>query len=41
MKNRTLRATDADWTFGTGPELAGTAAALVLFLYGRAGVPGS
>lgn len=41
VKNRTLRATDADWEFGNGPELPGTAAALVLFLYGRAGVPGS
>jgi hypothetical protein len=40
VKNRTLRATDADWQFGTGPEMPGTAAALVLFLYGRAGVPG-
>ena len=40
IKNRTLRATDADWSFGSGPELPGTAAALVLFLYGRTGVPG-
>lgn len=40
VKNRTLRASDADWEFGTGPELAGSAADIVLFLYGRAGVPG-
>ena len=39
VKNRTIRATDAGWEFGSGPELAGTAAAIVLFLYGRAGVP--
>jgi hypothetical protein len=39
IKNRTLRATDADWDFGSGPELRGSAAAIVLFLYGRAGVP--
>jgi hypothetical protein len=39
VKNRTLHATDADWEFGTGPALRGTAAELVLFLYGRAGVP--
>ncbi len=41
ISNRTLRASDADWSFGTGPELVGTASALVLFLYGRAGVPDS
>lgn len=40
VKRRTIRATDAGWEFGNGPELAGTAAAIVLFLYGRAGVPG-
>jgi hypothetical protein len=40
VRHRTIRATDADWAFGTGPELAGTAAAIVRFLYGRAGVPG-
>jgi hypothetical protein len=41
VKNRTLRATDAEWEFGTGPALSGTAAELVLFLSGRGGVPGS
>lgn len=41
IRGRTLRATDAGWEFGSGPELAGTARELVLFLYGRAGVPGS
>jgi uncharacterized protein (TIGR03083 family) len=38
-KNRiagvTLRATDADWTYGTGPEAAGTAIAVVLAMTGR------
>lgn len=41
IRNRTLRARDADWEFGTGPEMIGSASELVLFLYGRAGVPGS
>jgi hypothetical protein len=40
INNRTVRASDADWSFGSGPEFTGTAAELVLFLYGRAGVPG-
>jgi hypothetical protein len=40
VRHRTIRATDAGWEFGAGPELAGTAAAIVRFLYGRAGVPG-
>lgn len=40
ISNRTLTATDAEWSFGSGPEIAGTAAELVLFLDGRAGVPG-
>ena len=39
IKNRTLRATDAGWDLGSGPELRGSASALVLFLSGRAGVP--
>ena len=33
---RTLVAADADWRVGRGPELEGTAAGIVLFLYGRA-----
>ena len=41
VRGRTLKATDAGWELGTGPELAGTARELVLFLYGRAGLPGS
>ena len=41
VRGRTLKATDAGWELGTGPELTGTARELVLFLYGRAGVPGS
>lgn len=30
-----LVATDADWTYGDGPEVHGTAEALLLLLYGR------
>ena len=32
----TLRATDADWTAGSGPEVAGPAIAIVLAITGRA-----
>jgi uncharacterized protein (TIGR03083 family) len=32
----TLRATDADWTVGTGPEVTGPTLALLLLLTGRA-----
>jgi uncharacterized protein (TIGR03083 family) len=32
----TLRATDAEWTHGTGPEVAGPAIALVMAMTGRA-----
>lgn len=39
VKGRTLRAIDAGWEFGSGPEVAGTARELVLFLYGRGPVP--
>jgi uncharacterized protein (TIGR03083 family) len=31
----TLRATDADWTLGTGPEIAGPISAILLMLTGR------
>ena len=31
----TLTATDADWTIGTGPEIAGTISAILLLLTGR------
>jgi uncharacterized protein (TIGR03083 family) len=31
----TLRATDTDWTIGTGPEVSGTALELLLLLTGR------
>jgi uncharacterized protein (TIGR03083 family) len=31
----TLRATDTDWTVGTGPEVSGTALALLILLTGR------
>lgn len=41
IRGRTLHATDAGWRVGHGPELPGTAAAIVLFLYGRGGVPSS
>jgi hypothetical protein len=41
VRGRTLKASDAGWELGTGPPLTGTARELVLFLYGRAGVPGS
>ena len=36
---RTLLATDAAWQVGRGPELPGTAAGIVLFLFGRGAVP--
>jgi len=36
---RTLAAVDGDWQVGSGPRLASTAAAIVLFLAGRAGLP--
>ena len=35
LRARTLVATDAGWRVGRGPELPGTAEALVLFLFGR------
>ena len=33
---RTLVATDAEWRVGRGPELEGTAAAIILYMFGRA-----
>ncbi len=36
IEGRALRATDIDWTFGSGSPLTGTAAALALKLCGRA-----
>ncbi|MEP6479726.1 MAG: hypothetical protein ABJB03_10065 [Rhodoglobus sp.] len=39
LRDRTLAPTDADWRLGRGPEISGTAAAIVLFLFGRAGFP--
>lgn len=41
VRGSTIRATDADWRYGSGPEINGTARELVLFLYGRAGLPDS
>jgi len=35
LADRTLRATDTDWTVGTGPEVAGPALSLLLLLTGR------
>jgi len=34
-RERTLVATDADWTVGRGPAIEGTAEAIVLFLFNR------
>ncbi|MET0989402.1 MAG: hypothetical protein ABWY54_02020 [Glaciihabitans sp.] len=39
VRQRTLTASDAGWTVGTGRELRGSAAAIVLFLWGRADIP--
>lgn len=41
IADRTLRASDAEWEFGRGPVLEGTARELVLFLYGRGPLPGA
>jgi len=41
VRSRTLVATDADWSVGAGPPIAGRAQELILFLYGRAGLPGT
>lgn len=41
LRDRTLAPTDADWRLGRGPEISGTAGAIVLFLFGRAGFPSS
>jgi uncharacterized protein (TIGR03083 family) len=35
LAGRTLTATDADWTVGSGPEISGSALALLLLLTGR------
>jgi hypothetical protein len=39
LGERTLKASDADWKVGFGPELKGTAGAIVLFLWQRHGLP--
>lgn len=39
VRGRTVTATDAQWSFGRGPEFAGSASAIIRFLFGRAGVP--
>lgn len=41
IRDRTLRASDAEWEFGHGKVLEGTARELVLFLYGVGPLPGS
>ncbi len=39
MKGHTVRATDADWAFGTGPVLEGTGRAIAAFLLGVTDTP--
>lgn len=39
VRGRRLIARDAGWEIGSGPAITGSAAAIVLFLYGRGGVP--
>jgi len=39
LRARTLTATDADWRFGEGPALSGTASTLIQFLFGRRAQP--
>jgi len=39
LKTRALVSTDGDWRVGSGAVLRGTSAEIVLFLYGRAGLP--
>ncbi|MCX7521226.1 maleylpyruvate isomerase family mycothiol-dependent enzyme [Microbacterium sp. STN6] len=39
IRRRTLNATDAGWQLGRGPQIDGTAEAIVLFLFGRAALP--
>lgn len=41
VRHRTLRASDAGWEIGHGASIAAPAEALILFLYGRAGMPGA
>lgn len=38
IRGYSLAATDAEWSFGQGPELRGTAVSILLFLYGRSDV---
>ncbi|KQO99592.1 hypothetical protein [Leifsonia sp. Leaf264] len=42
IRDRSLTATDADWSFGRGPAMSDTAEAILLFLYERSDrAPGS
>ena len=39
LSGHTIRATDADWEFGHGPVLAGTALEIAAFVLGVSDVP--
>ena len=39
LTTTTLVSTDGDWRVGKGPEIAGTSAQIILFLYGRGPLP--
>ena len=41
LRRRTLVAEDAGWRIGRGPEITGTAEAIVLYLFGRSALPGA
>lgn len=41
LHRRTLVAADSGWRIGNGPEITGTAEAIVLYLFGRSALPGS
>jgi len=41
LRRRTLVAADAGWRIGRGPEISGTAEAIVLYLFGRSALPGT
>ena len=41
VKERTLAATDAGWSVGSGPAIKGTAQGVLLYLYGRSPLPAS
>lgn len=41
LRRRTLVAVDAGWRIGHGPEITGSAEAIVLYLFGRSALPGT